>query len=68
MNCRESDMEQLLRHLDRHIESTEALLTHANEKERKVMEVKLSDWKQRREQIARVLLAGLKRKVASNRQ
>jgi hypothetical protein len=66
MNCRESDMGQLLQYLDRNIESAEALLLHANEKERKVMEVKLSDWKQRRDQIARVLVAELKRKVASN--
>jgi hypothetical protein len=66
MNCRESDMEHSLRHLDRSIESVEVLLTHANEKERKVMEVKLSHWKQRREQIAKVLLAGLKRNVTSN--
>lgn len=66
MDTKQSDMEQSLRDLDSKIESGERFLLTANGKEKVVAEAKLVDWKQRREKIATLLVAELKRRVNSD--
>jgi hypothetical protein len=67
MDAKQSDMEQSLRDLDDKIQDAEIFLLSASGKEKLVAEAKLADWKQRRERIATLLVAELKRKVSSNR-
>lgn len=62
MNSSRSDINTALRALDADIEKWSATLSQLedNSKERRVIEVKLANWKQKREQVAALSIAKLK--------